>query len=92
VTVKKSQINFYKLKNNPSADNKIILSKFAGLASQWAVAIFLLLFFGKYLDTLHLVKFKAPIFIWLLPFIFIIFSLLRIIKETSSSNSDKNKH
>jgi hypothetical protein len=92
VTVKKSLINFYKLKKTTSAENKIVWTKFAGLASQWAVAIFILLFFGKYLDGLHLGKLKAPIFIWLLPFIFIIFSLFRIIKETSNSNADKNKH
>jgi hypothetical protein len=92
VTVKKSLINFYKLKNIPSAEKKNVWSKFAGLASQWAVAIFVLLFFGKYLDSLHLFELNAPIFIWILPFIFIIFSLIRIIKETSTSNVDKNKH
>jgi len=80
------------LKNIPTTGNKIVWSKFAGLASQWAVAIFILLFFGKYIDGLHLIKVKTPVFIWLFPFIFIIFSLIRIIKETNIATKKPDNH
>jgi hypothetical protein len=62
-------------------------SKFAGIASQWAVALVCLMFFGKYLDQKHLIAFKKPLFIWLLPFVFISISLINIIKETSNKSN-----
>lgn len=75
------------LKNNPKSDNQFQWSKFAGLASQWAVALILLLFAGKYLDRQHFFKIKTPIFIWLLPFLFIIISLIDIIKKTNNKSN-----
>ena len=75
------------LKNNPKSDNQCQWSKFAGLASQWAVALVLLLFAGKYLDKQHFFKFQTPIFIWLLPFLFIIISLIDIVKKTNNKSS-----
>jgi membrane protein DedA with SNARE-associated domain len=84
--------NFNKLKNNPPSDHQFQWTKFAGLASQWAVALILLLFAGKYLDKQHFFSIQIPLFIWLLPFLFIIISLLDIIKKTnkkSGNASDK---
>jgi membrane protein DedA with SNARE-associated domain len=61
-------------------------SKFAGLASQWAITLVCLLFLGKYLDQKHYITFSKPLFIWLLPFAFILFSLINIVKETNKKN------
>jgi hypothetical protein len=80
------------LKDNSLDKNSIKWSKFAGLASQWAVALVFFLFLGKYLDSLHYIKLKFPLFIWLLPFIFIVFSLFRIIKDTGrKAKNDLNE-
>jgi membrane protein DedA with SNARE-associated domain len=67
-------------------------SKFAGLATQWAVVLILLVFSGRYLDQLSFVNFKTPIFIWVLPFIFILLSLIRIIKDTGPSRKENQNN
>ena len=69
----------------------VALSKYAGLASQWAVALAALLFLGKYLDQKHWVPIKMPLFIWLLPFLFIIISLIDIVKETNTKSEHRTK-
>lgn len=74
------------MKDNSSEQNDFQWTKFAGLASQWAVALFILLFFGKYLDSKHFFKKQFPLFIWVLPFLFILFSLLDIIKKTNAKS------
>jgi hypothetical protein len=38
------------LKNTSNSEDDFQWTKFAGLASQWAVALSILLFLGKYLD------------------------------------------
>ena len=65
------------MKNNT---NQIQWGKFAGLASQWAVALTLLIFLGKYLDQ-KLGK-ATPLFLWILPSLFIVFSLFKIVRDT----------
>ena len=65
-------------KNKPIAS----WTKFAGLASQWALAMVGLLFLGKYMDKKFLLFSKTPFFIWVLPFAFILISLFRVIRET----------
>jgi hypothetical protein len=74
------------LKNNSSEENNFQWTKFAGLASQWAVALFILLFLGKYIDGKHFFKKQFPLFIWLLPFLFILYSLFDIIKKTNAKS------
>lgn len=55
-------------------------AKFAGLASQWSVALTLLIFSGKYIDqTLNQIE---PLFLWVLPSLFIVFSLFKIVRDT----------
>ena len=72
------------MKNSPKSENGFQWAKFAGLASQWAVALVVLLFLGNYLDKKHFIDIKIPLFVWLLPFIFIIISLVNIVKETEN--------
>ena len=65
------------MKNNT---NQIQWGKFAGLASQWAVALTLLIFLGKYID--QKLGRMDPLFLWMLPSIFIVFSLIKIVRDT----------
>lgn len=59
-------------------------TKFAGLASQWAIALITLMYFGRYIDRKYLSVGTKPMFIWILPFLFILLSLFRIIKDTKN--------
>ena len=55
-------------------------SKFAGLASQWALALILLVFLGQFID--QKMGRAAPLFLWILPSLFIVFSLFSVIRNT----------
>ena len=79
------------MKDNFNEKKGFVLSKFAGLASQWAVALAALLFLGRYFDQKHWIPIKMPLFIWLLPFLFIVISLIDIVKETNTKSGDRNK-
>jgi membrane protein DedA with SNARE-associated domain len=63
-------------------------TKFAGLASQWAIALIALMYFGRYLDGEYLSVSSKPMFIWILPFLFILLSLCRIIRDTKKKSDD----
>ncbi|NBV11304.1 MAG: hypothetical protein EBS04_07595 [Chitinophagia bacterium] len=54
--------------------------KFAGLASQWAIVLTLLIFLGKYID--QKMARVVPLFLWILPSLFIVFSLFKIVRDT----------
>ena len=68
-------------------NNQIQWGKFAGLASQWAVALTLLIFLGKYID--QKVGRVAPLFLWIIPSLFIVFSLFKIIRDTQPKSKNK---
>ena len=70
-----------------SNTNQIQWGKFAGLASQWAVALTLLIFLGKYID--QKTGRVAPLFLWILPSLFIVFSLFKIVRDTQIKQKDK---
>ena len=63
-----------------SNTNQIQWGKFAGLASQWAVALTLLIFLGKFID--QELERVSPLFLWILPSLFIVFSLFKIVRDT----------
>jgi membrane protein DedA with SNARE-associated domain len=67
---------------NKKITTNIQWAKFAGLASQWAVALTLLIFLGKYID--QKMNQLEPLFLWILPSLFIIFSLFKIVKDTQT--------
>jgi len=77
------------LKNTSNSEQDFQWTKFAGLASQWAVALIILLFLGKYIDKKDFFKINIPLFIWVLPLIFIILSLFDIIKKTNAKSKPK---
>jgi hypothetical protein len=60
--------------------NQIQWGKFAGLASQWAIVLTLLIFLGKYID--QKMGRIDPLFLWILPSLFIVFSLFKIVRDT----------
>ena len=62
-------------------------AKFASLASQWAVALTLLIFLGKYID--HKINWVEPLFLWVLPSLFIVFSLFKIVRDTQIKSKNK---
>lgn len=70
-----------------SNTNQIQWGKFAGLASQWAVALTLLIFLGKYID--QKMERVAPLFLWILPSLFIVFSLFKIVRDTQQNQKNK---
>jgi hypothetical protein len=55
-------------------------AKFAGLASQWAIALTILIFLGRYID--QKMNQLEPLFLWILPSLFIVFSLFKIVRDT----------
>ncbi len=63
-----------------SNTNQIQWGKFAGLASQWAIVLTVLIFSGKYID--QKMGRGSPLFLWMLPSLFIVFSLFKIVRDT----------
>jgi len=66
------------MKNNTNSN--IQWGKFAGLASQWAIVLTLLIFLGKLID--QKLERTSPLFLWILPSLFIVFSLFKIVRDT----------
>jgi hypothetical protein len=66
------------MKNNNNLN--IQWGKFAGLASQWAIVLTILIFLGQFID--RKMARVAPLFLWILPSLFIVFSLFKIVKDT----------
>lgn len=62
------------------ADNNL-LWKYAGFATQLTVALALAVFAGIKLDAL--LKFKNPIFVWVLPLVIIVVLIYKVIKDTA---------
>jgi len=58
-------------------------NRYAGLASQWAVGLSITLFGGKRLDQYF--NLKKPMLTWILPLIFIVGMLIKLIVETSKT-------
>jgi hypothetical protein len=63
-----------------SNTNQIQWGKFAGLASQWAIVLTILIFLGRYID--QKMGRATPLFLWILPSLFIVFSLFKIVRDT----------
>jgi hypothetical protein len=58
------------------------LWKYAGLATQFLVAISIAVFGGLQIDTW--MKWRMPLAVWLLPLLFITAIIIKIIKDTSA--------
>ena len=70
---------------DPQPDKKkgdnSLLWKYAGFATQLAVALIIAVYAGIKLDFLF--KFKNPIFVWVLPLLIIIVLIYKVIKDTA---------
>jgi len=73
------------MKNNNNFNIQLV--KFAGLASQWSITLTILIFLGKYLDQ-KMAK-EAPLFLWILPSLFIVFLLFKIVRDTQLKSKNK---
>ena len=62
-------------------NNNQSLLKYAGLATQFAIAIALAVFIGKKADGWFALK--SPMLVWILPLVFIIAIILKIVKDTA---------
>ena len=62
------------------------LLKYAGMATQFFVAIGLGLYVGKKLDKLF--SFTKPILIWVVPLLLIIVSIYKVAKETAPKKNN----
>ena len=61
--------------------NKSLLLRYAGIGSQLLAGLTITVFLGKWIDEkLH---FSFPVLIWLMPLIFIVGMILKVIKDTS---------
>ena len=58
-------------------------NRYAGLASQWAVGLSITLFGGKRLDRYF--NLEKPLLTWILPLIFIVGMLIKLIVETGKT-------
>lgn len=58
--------------------------RYMGLATQFFAIIAIALFFGSKIDDFFV--FENPWFIWVLPLVVIIFTLLKLILDTSKKN------
>jgi hypothetical protein len=67
--------------------DQIQWGKFAGLASQWAIVLTILIFLGKYMD--QKMEREVPLFLWILPSLFIVFSLFKIVRDTQLKSKNK---
>jgi uncharacterized membrane protein YhiD involved in acid resistance len=62
-------------------NNNQLLWKYAGLATQLLVAIGLTVFAGIQLDKW--LKFKTPLFVWVLPLLVITGLIVKVIRDTA---------
>jgi F0F1-type ATP synthase assembly protein I len=64
-----------------NTSNKQLLMQYAAIGSQLFAGLIITVFLGKWIDEkLHI---NFPVFIWLLPLIFIVGMILKVIKDTS---------
>ena len=70
------------MSKTPLHSNKELLIKYSGLAFQLIASLGFALYFGMKLDGW--LKFSTPVFVWLLPLLFLIVIMYQVIKDTSN--------
>ena len=71
--------------NHQENDKKNTLMQYAGMGAQFMTGIGIFLFIG--LKTDQWLSFKNPLFVWLLPLLFILSSIIKLIIETGKKNN-----
>lgn len=64
-----------------NVSNKSLLIQYASIGAQMVAGLLLFVFGGKWIDAK--IHFSFPVFIWLLPLIFIIGILIKAVRDTS---------
>ncbi|HWB28355.1 MAG TPA: hypothetical protein VG738_22940 [Chitinophagaceae bacterium] len=67
--------------NEKKPQNNRLLYQYAGLAFQLLASLGLAIFAGLKLD--EWIKLAIPVFVWLLPLLVIIFTIIKAVKDTS---------
>jgi len=68
--------------DNKNTSNKALLVQYASIGAQIIAGLIVTIFLGKWIDgKIHL---SFPIFIWVLPLIFIIGITIKAVKDTSN--------
>lgn len=67
-------------------NSKNIMAEYGGLAAQFLIGTAIAVYGGIWLDGK--MSAKTPIFTWLLPLVFIIGMLYKIIKDNTSKNNE----
>ncbi len=67
---------------NKNISNKDLLIQYASIGAQLAAGLLVFVFIGKWIDSK--IRFSFPIFIWLLPLIFIIGMIIKAVRDTST--------
>lgn len=67
--------------DKPSDDNKNLLYKYLGLATQIMISLGLAVFFGLKLDKW--LSFSTPLLVWILPLLVLVGMIWQIVKDTS---------
>ena len=66
-------------------NNNQLLWKYAGLTTQLLIGIGIFTFAGLKIDSYF--KWKTPVAVWVLPLIFIVAIIIKIVSDTSKKNN-----
>jgi F0F1-type ATP synthase assembly protein I len=77
-------MSFKQSPNNDAKKSRQSLMRYMGLATQFFVSIGVGLWLGSIIDDYFSIK--APLFIWLLPLLIVVSSLIKIIIDTNKKN------
>ena len=69
-------------------NNNQLLWKYAGLTTQLLIGIGIFVFAGNKIDGYF--KWKTPIAVWVLPLVFILAIIIKIVIETSKKNNSND--
>lgn len=72
--------------NKKDVSNKNLLVQYASIGAQIVAGLLLFIFAGKWIDSK--LNWPFPVFIWLLPLIFIIGTTIKVIKDTSKKRDE----
>ena len=72
--------------NRKNISNKSLLVQYASIGAQIVAGLLLFIFVGKWIDSK--LNWSFPVFIWLLPLIFIIGTMIKAIRDTSKKRNE----
>ncbi len=73
-------------RDRKNISNKNLLVQYASIGAQIIAGLLLFIFTGKWIDSK--LNWSFPVFIWLLPLIFIIGTMIKAIRDTSKKRNE----